>query len=156
MTTCNTTNTKHDPQLSRIIEYFEERKPPLLWPGTEAAALFYLSEVGELAEAMLALDDQKPRSKRMGKKTRSILRSFAKMGYQADDTVRDMRGWVRNNNRVHSPDISGEIADNNMMLQILSDNLIGRSPEDCMIRKMRAQILRDKTRNEAKAENEQK
>ena len=112
-----------------IKKYYKARG--LAWPGQKDALLFYLSEVGELAEAYLAispvaLDDEE----------RQLLSDFAKLGMHADEIVSRVDGWVRNFDRQRQENIAHEVADCNMMLSVFMESFAGRTPDDALREKM--------------------
>lgn len=112
-----------------IKKYYKARG--LAWPGQKDALLFYLSEVGELAEAYLAispvaLDDEE----------RQLLSDFAKLGMHADEIVSRVDGWIRNFDRQRKENIAHEVADCNMMLSVFMESFAGRSPDDALRDKM--------------------
>ncbi len=94
--------------------------------------LFYLSEVGELAEAYLAISPVA-----LSDEERQLLADFAKLGMQADEIVSRVDGWVRNFDRQRKENIAHEVADCNMMLSVFMESFAGgRSPDDALRDKM--------------------
>jgi len=112
-----------------IQEYYQQRG--LSWPDQKSALLFYLSEVGELAEAYLAIQPVE-----MTKEEQELLKVFAELGLQADEIVSRKPGWVRNNDRVRKENIAHEAADCNMMLSVFLETCKGQSPDDALLEKM--------------------
>ena len=112
-----------------IQEYYQQRG--LSWPDQMSALLFYLSEVGELAEAYLAIQPVE-----MTKEEQELLKVFAELGLQADEIVSRKPGWVRNNDRVRKENIAHEAADCNMMLSVFLETCKGQSPDDALLEKM--------------------
>ena len=112
-----------------IQEYYQQRG--LSWPDQMSALLFYLSEVGELAEAYLAIQPVE-----MTKEEQELLKVFAELGLQADEIVSRKPGWVRNNDRVRKENIAHEAADCNMMLTVFLETCKGQSPDDALLEKM--------------------
>lgn len=116
-----------------IKAYYKARG--LAWPEQKNALLFYLSEVGELAEAYLAtapieLNDEE----------RQLLEHFSELGMQADEIVSRVEGWVRNFDRQNKENIAHEVADCNMMLSVFMESFDGRSPDDALREKMAIKI----------------
>ncbi len=93
--------------------------------------LFYLSEVGELAEAYLAISPVA-----LSDEERQLLADFAKLGMQADEIVSRVDGWVRNFDRQRKENIAHEVADCNMMLSVFMESFAGgvRLMMPCAIR----------------------
>ncbi|NLA79594.1 MAG: hypothetical protein GX853_02430, partial [Chloroflexi bacterium] len=89
-----------------IKNYYQARG--LAWPGQKDALLFYLSEVGELAEAYLAISPVE-----LSEEERQLLSDFASLGMQADEIVSRVNGWVRNFDRQRKENIAHEVADCN-------------------------------------------
>lgn len=112
-----------------IQEYYRQRG--LSWPDQKSALLFYLSEVGELAEAYLAIQPVE-----MTKEEQELLKTFAELGLQADKIVSRKPGWVRNNDRIRKENIAHEAADCNMMLSVFLETCKGQSPDDALLEKM--------------------
>ncbi len=116
-----------------IQNYYSARG--LQWPGAKDALWFFLSEVGELAEAYLThyaaeLTEEEVR----------MLQSFADEGFHADEIVSRVDGWVRNNDRVKKEDISKEVADCEMMLAVFMYSLTQSSPDDALLKKMKEKL----------------
>lgn len=116
-----------------IQKYYQLRG--LRWPDAKDALWFYLSEVGELAEAYQAHHREE-----LTDEEKDMLQAFARLGLQADQIVSRRQGWVRNNDRTRKEDISKEIADCEMMLGVFSHSLTGASPDDALLRKMRDKL----------------
>jgi len=112
-----------------IQEYYRQRG--LSWPDQKSALLFYLSEVGELAEAYLAIQPLE-----LSEEERELLKKFAQIGLEADEIVSRKPGWVRNNDRTRKENIAHEAADCNMMLSVFLETYNGQSPDDALLEKM--------------------
>jgi hypothetical protein len=112
-----------------IKDYYQARG--LAWPGQKDALLFYLSEVGELAEAYLAISPVE-----LSEEERQLLSDFANLGMQADEIVSRVDGWVRNFDRQRKENIAHEVADCNMMLSVFMESFEGRTPDDALQEKM--------------------
>lgn len=112
-----------------IQEYYRQRG--LGWPDQMSALLFYLSEVGELAEAYLAIQPVE-----LTKEEQELLKAFAEIGLQADEIVSRKPGWIRNNDRTRKENIAHEAADCNMMLSVFLETCLGQSPDDALLEKM--------------------
>ena len=119
--------------IQTIQSYYEARG--LQWPSAKDALWFYLSEVGELAEAYLAHHKDELSSEEI-----QMLEVFAKEGLHADEIVSRVDGWVRNNDRVRKENISKEVADCEMMLAVFMYSLTGTSPDDALLEKMREKL----------------
>jgi len=120
-------------KIETIQSYYKARC--LQWPSAKDALWFYLSEVGELAEAYLShhKDDL------TGEETQ-MLESFAEEGMHADEIVSRVDGWIRNNDRVRKEDISKEVADCEMMLAVFMYSLTGTSPDEALLEKMKEKL----------------
>ncbi|HNZ14961.1 MAG TPA: hypothetical protein PKI51_03020 [Anaerolineaceae bacterium] len=116
-------------EIELIKKYYNARG--LAWPEQKDALLFYLSEVGELAEAYLAISPVA-----LSDEERQLLADFAKLGMQADEIVSRVDGWVRNFDRQRKENIAHEVADCNMMLSVFMESFAGRSPDDALRDKM--------------------
>lgn len=103
----------------------------LQWADPKSALLFFLSEVGELAEAYAAAENAG-----LNAGEHALLCSFADLGLKADEMVSRKSGWVRNNDRLREPNVAHEVADCNMMLSVFLESFSGRSPDDALIEKM--------------------
>lgn len=112
-----------------IKKYYQTRG--LAWPGQKDALLFYLSEVGELAEAYLAIAPVE-----LSEEERQLLAEFASLGMKADEIVSRVDGWVRNLDRQRKENIAHEVADCNMMLSVFMEAFEKRSPDDALREKM--------------------
>ena len=123
--------------IETIQRYYKARG--LQWPEAKDALWFYLSEVGELAEAYLSHHQDGLTEEEI-----QMLEGFAKHGMHADEIVSRVDGWIRNNDRVRKEDISKEVADCEMMLAVFMHSLTGRSPDDALLEKMKEK-LRDKS-----------
>ena len=116
-------------EIELIKKYYNARG--LAWPEQKDALLFYLSEVGELAEAYLAISPVA-----LSDEERQLLADFAKLGMQADEIVSRVDGWVRNFDRQRKENIAHEVADCNMMLSVFMESFAGRTPDDALREKM--------------------
>ena len=112
-----------------IREYYRQRG--LQWADQKSAMLFYLSEVGELAEAYLAIQPEE-----LTQEEQDLFSDFTKLGLQADEIVSRKPGWVRNNDRIRKENIAHEAADCNMMLTVFMESYCGQSPDDALLEKM--------------------
>lgn len=112
-----------------IQEYYRQRG--LGWPDQKSALLFYLSEVGELAEAYLALEPVE-----LTEEERGLLQQFSDLGMKADEIVSRKPVWVRNNDRICKENIAHEAADCNMMLSVFLETYSSQSPDDALLEKM--------------------
>ena len=112
-----------------IKDYYDQRG--LGWPDQKSALLFYLSEVGELAEAWLAIQPVDLTEEEQG-----LFQSFADLGLKADEIVSRKPGWIRNNDRLRKENVAHEAADCNMMLSVFMDTYNGQSPDDALLEKM--------------------
>jgi hypothetical protein len=125
-----------------IQSYYDARG--LQWPSAKDALWFFLSEVGELAEAYLAHHQD-----RLSEEEITMLEHFSEEGFHADEIVSRVDGWIRNNDRVRKEDISKEVADCEMMLAVFMYSLTGSTPDEALIEKMkeklgdRSDIIRD-------------
>lgn len=117
-----------------IREYYQKRG--LSWPDQKSALLFYLSEVGELAEAYLEIN---PVSLTL--EEQELLHAFAKLGLQADEIVSRKPGWIRNNDRTRKENVAHEAADCNMMLSVFLETYNGQSPDDALLEKMELKLV---------------
>jgi NTP pyrophosphatase (non-canonical NTP hydrolase) len=93
--------------------------------------LFFLSEVGELAEAYAEVE-----SASLGGEEKALLERFASLGMEADEIVSRKPGWVRNNDRLRKQNIAHEVADCSMMLSVFMESYAKRSPDDALREKM--------------------
>lgn len=116
-----------------IKDYYNQRG--LGWPDQKSALLFYLSEVGELAEAWLAIQPVE-----LSKEEQELFQSFAELGLKADEIVSRKPGWIRNNDRLRKENITHEAADCNMMLSVFMDTYNGQSPDDALLEKMELKL----------------
>ncbi|MDY6873868.1 MAG: hypothetical protein SVR81_07885 [Chloroflexota bacterium] len=119
--------------LKTIQTYYEARG--LQWPDAKDALWFYLSEVGELAEAYLAHHSEELTDEEL-----DMLETFNKAGQHADEIVSRVPGWIRNNDRVRRENISKEVADCEMMLAVFMYSLTGASPEEALLAKMKEKL----------------
>jgi len=116
-----------------IQNYYQARG--LQWPSAKDALWFFLSEVGELAEAYLAHHEKELTDEEV-----EMLQTFADEGFHADEIVSRVDGWVRNNDRTRKEDISKEVADCEMMLAGFMYSLTGTSPDDALLKKMKEKL----------------
>ena len=119
--------------IDTIQNYYKARG--LQWPDAKDALWFYLSEVGELAEAYLVhhQDELTPEETAM-------LERFTEEGLHADEIVSRVDGWVRNNDRVRKENISKEVADCEMMLAVFMYSLTKGSPDEALLAKMKEKL----------------
>jgi hypothetical protein len=120
-------------EIETIKKYYEARG--LQWPSPKDALWFFLSEVGELAEAYLVHNETALTQEEV-----EILQTFTDEGLHADEVVSRVEGWVRNNDRVRKEDIHKEVADCEMMLSVFMYSLTGKSPGDALLEKMREKL----------------
>jgi NTP pyrophosphatase (non-canonical NTP hydrolase) len=123
-------------EIERIQAYYQARG--LQWAGAKDALWFFLSEVGELAEAYLALH-----STELSGEEVSMLDDFARQGMRADEIVSQVPGWIRNNDRTRKQNVEKEVADCNMMLSVFMYSLAGKSPDDALAEKMKEKLGRE-------------
>lgn len=116
-----------------IKDYYDQRG--LGWPDQKSALLFYLSEVGELAEAWLAIQPVD-----LTEEEQELFQSFADLGLKADEIVSRKPGWIRNNDRLRKENIAHEAADCNMMLSVFMDTYNGQSPDAALLQKMELKL----------------
>ena len=116
-----------------IKHYYDQRG--LGWPDQKSALLFYLSEVGELAEAWLAIQPVD-----LTEEEQELFQSYADLGLKADEIVSRKPGWIRNNDRLRKENIAHEAADCNMMLSVFMDTYNGQSPDDALLEKMELKL----------------
>lgn len=119
--------------IKTIQSYYKARG--LQWPSAKNALWFYLSEVGELAEAYLAHHRDE-----LTKEEIHLLETFADKGMHADEIVSRVDGWVRNNDRVRKENIGKEVADCEMMLAVFMYSLTGTSPDEALSVKMKEKL----------------
>jgi len=119
--------------IETIQSYYAARG--LQWPCAKDALWFFLSEVGELAEAYLAHHEKELTAEEV-----QMLKTFADEGFHADEIVSRVEGWVRNNDRVKKEDISKEVADCEMMLAVFMYSLTHTSPDDALLQKMKEKL----------------
>lgn len=123
-------------EINKIQAYYAARG--LQWADQKSALLFFLSEVGELAEAYLAHYQETLTDEEI-----QLFNNFADLGMQADNIVSRIPGWIRNNDRIRKENIEYEVADCNMMLSVFMYSLTGHSPDDALTEKMREKLGRD-------------
>ncbi len=103
----------------------------LQWADQKSALLFFLSEVGEMAEAYAEVEGDGLTVEEAG-----LLARFAMLGLEADDIVSRKPGWIRNNDRLRKQNIAHEAADCNMMLAVFMESYANLSPDDALREKM--------------------
>ena len=123
-------------EIKRIQAYYQARG--LQWAGAKDALWFFLSEVGELAEAYT-----EEYTDNLSDEEFELLESFKYMGIQADEIVSRVPGWIRNNDRLHKTNVEKEVADCNMMLSVFMYSLAGKSPDDALAEKMKEKLGKD-------------
>lgn len=116
-----------------IQKYYRARG--LQWPGHKDALWFFLSEVGELAEAYLVHHETE-----LTAEEAEMLKTFADQGFHADEIVSRVEGWVRNNDRVKKEDIGKEVADCEMMLSVFMYSLTQSTPDAALLTKMKEKL----------------
>lgn len=116
-----------------IREYYRQRG--LGWPDHKSALLFFLSEVGELAEAYLTIQAES-----FSEEEKSLFQNFAELGLKADEIVSRKPGWIRNNDRLRKENIAHEAADCNMMLLVFLETYAGQSPDEALLQKMELKL----------------
>ncbi|MGI6740492.1 MAG: hypothetical protein ACOX7C_03265 [Brevefilum sp.] len=119
--------------IETIQAYYEARG--LQWPSAKDALWFYLSEVGELAEAYLMHHADELTDEEI-----SMLQTFTKAGLHADEIVSRVDGWIRNNDRAQKEDIAKEVADCEMMLAVFMYSLTKSSPDEALLIKMKEKL----------------
>ncbi len=112
-----------------IKAYYNARG--LQWADQKSAFLFFLSEVGELAEAYAEVEGPG-----LTNEERELLAGFASLGLEADEIVSRKPGWIRNNDRLRKQNIAHEAADCNMMLSVFMESYAHISPDDALREKM--------------------
>ena len=112
-----------------IKAYYNARG--LQWADQKSALLFFLSEVGELAEAYVEVEGAGLTSEEA-----ELLARFANLGLEADEIVSRKPGWIRNNDRLRKQNIAHEAADCNMMLSVFMESYANLSPDDALREKM--------------------
>ena len=112
-----------------IKAYYNARG--LQWADQKSALLFFLSEVGELAEAYAEVEGVGL----SGEET-NLLAGFADLGLKADEIVSRKPGWIRNNDRLRKQNIAHEAADCNMMLSVFLESYANISPDDALREKI--------------------
>ena len=119
--------------IKTIQSYYHLRG--LQWPNTKDALWFFLSEVGELAEAYLVHHEKELTEEEIG-----MLTVFTREGLHADEIVSRVDGWIRNNDRIRKEDIRKEVADCEMMLAVFMYSLANISPDDALLTKMQEKL----------------
>jgi len=112
-----------------IKAYYNARG--LQWADQKSALLFFLSEVGELAEAYAEVE-----AAGLSAEEAELLARFAAVGMEADEIVSRKPGWIRNNDRLRKQNIAHEAADCNMMLSVFMESYASLSPDDALREKM--------------------
>jgi NTP pyrophosphatase (non-canonical NTP hydrolase) len=116
-------------ETENIKAYYTARG--LQWADQKSALLFFLSEVGELAEAYAEVEGAGLTNEEM-----ELFSRFASLGLDADEIVSRKPGWVRNNDRLRKQNIAHEAADCNMMLSVFMESYANLSPDDALREKM--------------------
>lgn len=120
-------------KITTIQSYYKARG--LQWPSAKNALWFFLSEVGELAEAYLSQNQDE-----LSEEEIQMLETFADEGMHADEIVSRVDGWIRNNDRVRKENINKEVADCEMMLAVFMYSLTGTSPDEALQAKMKEKL----------------
>jgi len=120
-------------EINTIQNYYRARG--LQWPDAKEALWFFLSEVGELAEAFLVQNQEDLTDEEI-----QMLETFTREGYHADEIVSRVAGWVRNNDRVRKENINKEVADCEMMLTVFMYSLTGATPDETLLAKMKEKL----------------
>ena len=115
----------------------------LMWADQKSALLFFLSEVGELAEAYAEVEGSG-----LTDEEQKLMERFASLGLEADEIVSRKPGWVRNNDRLRKQNIAHEAADCNMMLSVFMESYAGISPDDALREKMALKLGHPLTNND--------
>ena len=103
----------------------------LQWADQKSALLFFLSEVGELAEAYAEVEGAS-----LTTEEKELFSRFASLGLEADEVVSRKPGWIRNNDRLRKQNVAHEAADCNMMLSVFMESYARISPDDALREKM--------------------
>ncbi len=119
--------------IETIQRYYKARG--LQWPDAKDALWFYLSEVGELAEAYLVHHQDELTEEEV-----AMLEAFTNQGLHADEIVSRVPGWIRNNDRVRKENIAKEVADCEMMLAVFMYSLTQSSPDEALLEKMKEKL----------------
>ena len=119
--------------IKTIQTYYKARG--LQWPDAKDALWFFLSEVGELAQAYLSQHE----SDLTGEEA-DMLTRFSEEGFHADEIVSRVDGWIRNNDRTRKEDVAKEVADCEMMLAVFMYSLTGSSPDKALLTKMKEKL----------------
>ena len=119
--------------IKTIQSYYQLRG--LQWPDAKDALWFFLSEVGELAEAYLEHHEYDLTEEEI-----EMLAVFTREGLHADEIVSRVDGWIRNNDRIRKEDIRKEVADCEMMLAVFMYSLANISPDDALLTKMQEKL----------------
>ncbi len=119
--------------IETIQSYYQARG--LQWPDAKDALWFFLSEVGELAEAYLAHHKNELTDEEI-----AMLEVFSNEGFHADEIVSRVDGWVRNNDRVKKENIGKEVADCEMMLSVFMYSLTKSTPDQALLIKMEEKL----------------
>lgn len=116
-----------------VDKYFAHRN--YVNPDATDALLFLISEVGELAQAYEFMR-AKSKTPIQDMAVSLVIENMKLLGFCADATISGKRAWVRNNDRVHDPEIGPEVGDVYMMLDRFAKASGAGEPGDCLIRKM--------------------
>lgn len=119
--------------IQTIKKYYQTRG--LQWPNAKDALWFFLSEVGELAEAFLSHHQDELTDEEV-----QMLKTFTEEGLHADEIVSRVEGWIRNNDRVRKENIQKEVADCEMMLAVFMYSLSGSTPDAALLTKMKEKL----------------
>lgn len=119
--------------IETIQSYYQARN--LRWPDAKDALLFYLSEVGELAEAYLS-----HHAEELTEEEIKLFEAFTRDGLTADEIVSRVPGWIRNNDRERKENIGKEVADCEMMLAVFMYSLTQSSPDAALLAKMKEKL----------------
>ncbi len=112
-----------------IKAYYNARG--LQWADQRSALLFFLSEVGELAEAYAEVEGED-----LSSEETELFNRFASLGLEADEIVSRKPGWIRNYDRLRKQNIAHEAADCNMMLSVFMESYANLSPDEALREKM--------------------
>lgn len=112
-----------------IKAYYKARG--LQWADQKSALLFFLSEVGELAEAYAEVEGSS-----LSREEAELFDRFAALGLEADEIVSRKPGWIRNNDRLRKQNVAHEAADCNMMLSVFMESYANLSPDEALREKM--------------------
>lgn len=119
--------------IKTIQSYYKARG--LQWPDAKDGLWFFLSEVGELAQAYLSQYEQDLTAEEV-----AMLQRFSEEGLNADEIVSRVDGWIRNNDRTRKENVGKEVADCEMMLAVFMYSLTGSSPDEALFSKMKEKL----------------